>query len=212
MYFVYKQFLNCHAPFSRIQLLTVCNHNIWFSIFAENLVTRIIPWVWTDSQLQVDPSEHFHKIYFQGRSISLKIDFGRFGASKYLDELRLRTLSQTLDILASSETQLDNTFTDSPVSTQGYSLVRSDWGRSGSGVAIYVHYVIDWKIRSNLCDPDLEFLCIQIQKPQAKLVQTYEFTNWPLDKLKVLLGKIEVENIGSNILCDLNWHVGNFPS
>ena len=126
MYFVYNQFLNCHAPFSRIQLLAVCNHNIWFSIFAENLVTRIIPWVWTDWQLQVDPSEHFHKIYFQGRSISLKIDFGQFGASKYLDELRLWTLSQTLDILASSETQLDNTFTDSPVSTQGYSLVRSD--------------------------------------------------------------------------------------
>ena len=69
-------------------------------------------------------------------------------------------LSQTLDILALSETRLDNTFTDSAVSIEGYSLVRRDRYRSGGDVAIYVRNVIDYRIRSDLSDPDLEFLCI----------------------------------------------------
>ena len=115
---------------------------------------------------------------------------------KYLDELRLRMLSQTLDILALRETRLDNTFTDSAVSIEGYSLVRRDRCRSGGGVAIYVRNVIDYKIRSDLSDPDLEFLCIQIQKPKAK---PFLFSNWyrppnsPIelfDKFEILLGKI----------------------
>ena len=77
-------------------------------------------------------------------------------------------LSQTLDILALSETRLDNTFTDSAVSIEGYSLVRRDRCRSDGGVAFYIRNVIDYKIRSDLSGPDLEFLCIQIQKPKAK--------------------------------------------
>ena len=38
---------------------------------------------------------------------------------KYLDELFLRMQSQTLALLALSETRLDNTFTDSAVSIDG---------------------------------------------------------------------------------------------
>ena len=45
---------------------------------------------------------------------------------KYLDGLRLRMQSQTLDLLALSETRLDNTFTDSAVSVDGYTLMRRD--------------------------------------------------------------------------------------
>ena len=129
---------------------------------------------------------------------------------KYLDELRLRMDSQTLDILALSETRLDNTFTDYAVSIEGYSLVRRDRCRSGGGVAIYIRNVIEYKIRSDLSDPDLEFLCIEIQKPKTK---PFLLSNWYrppntsielFDKFEVLLGKIEAENIESNILGDLN--------
>ena len=45
----------------------------------------------------------------------------------------------------------------------------------GGGVAIYIRNVIDYKIRSDLSDPDLEFLCIQIQKPKAK---PFLLSNW----------------------------------
>ena len=94
---------------------------------------------------------------------------------KYLDKLYLRMLSQMLDILTFSDTCLDNTFTDSGVSTEGYSLVRHDRCRSGGVVAIYICNIINYKIRSNLSDPDLEFLCIQMQKPKGK---QFLLSNW----------------------------------
>ena len=106
-------------------------------------------------------------------------------------------LSQTLDILALSETRLDNTFTDAAVSIEGFSLVRRDRCRSGGGVAFYIRNVIDYKIRSDFSDPDLEFLCIQIQKPKTKpflLSNWYRPPNSPIelfDKFEVLLGKLK---------------------
>ena len=127
-----------------------------------------------------------------------------------MDELRLRMQSQTLDLLALSETRLDNTFTDSAVSIDDYTLIRRDRFRSGGGVAIHVCNVIDFKIRSDLSDPDLEFLCIEIQKPRAK---PFLISNWYrppnslielFDKCEVLLAKIEAENVESNILGDIN--------
>ena len=96
------------------------------------------------------------------------------------------------------------------MSIEGYSLVRRDRCRSGGGVAIYVRNVIDYKIRSDLSDPDLEFLCIQIQKPKAKpflLSNWYRPPNSPIElfnKFEILLGKIEAQNIESNILGDIN--------
>ena len=129
---------------------------------------------------------------------------------KYLDELRLRMQSQALDILALSETRLDNTFTDSAVSIEGCTLLRRDRCRSGGGVAMHIRNVIEYKTRSDFSDPDLEFLCIEIQKPKAKpflLSNWYRPPNSPIElfnKFEVLLGKIEAENIESNILGEIN--------
>ena len=66
---------------------------------------------------------------------------------KYLDQLRLRMQSQTLDLLALSEIRLDNTSTDSAVSiNDGYTLIRRDRCRGGGGVAMhmYVRNIIDF--------------------------------------------------------------------
>ena len=129
---------------------------------------------------------------------------------KYLDELFLRMQSQTLDLLALSETRLDNTFTDSAVSIDGQTLIRRDRCRGGGGVAMYVRNVIDFKIRSDLSDPDLEFLCIKIKKPRAKpflISNQHRPPNSPIelfDKFDVLLAKIEAENVESNIVDDIN--------
>ena len=118
--------------------------------------------------------------------------------------------SQTLDLLALSETRLDNTFTDSAVSIDGYTLIRRDRCRGGGGVAMYVRNVIAFKIRSDLSDPDLEFLCIEIQRPRPRpflISNWYRPPNSPIDlfdKFEVLLAKIEAENVESNILGDIN--------
>ncbi|CAH3198891.1 unnamed protein product, partial [Porites evermanni] len=114
--------------------------------------------------------------------------------------------SQTLDLLALSETRLDNTFTDSAVSIDAV---------TGAEVVVvlpcmYVRNVIDFKIRPDLSDPDLEFLCTEIQKPRAKpflISNWYRPPNSPIelfDKFEVLLAKIEAENVESNIIGDIN--------
>ena len=58
--------------------------------------------------------------------------------------------SQTLVLLALSETRLDNTFTDSAVSVDGYTLIRRDRCRGGGGVAMYVRNVIDFSDPTSL--------------------------------------------------------------
>ena len=60
------------------------------------------------------------------------------------------------------------------MSIEGYTLVRRDQCRSGGGVAMYIRNVIDYKIRSDFSDPDLEFLCIIMQKIKTNsfLLQT----------------------------------------
>ena len=76
---------------------------------------------------------------------------------KHLDELRLRMQPQFLDLLTLSETRLDGTLTDSDVSIEGYEIISRDRYRGGGGVAMYVRNSIDYKIRTDLSDHDLEF-------------------------------------------------------
>jgi len=87
---------------------------------------------------------------------------------KHLDELRLRLQSQSLDALALSETRLDDTLTDSQMSIEGYVLIRRDRHRGGGGFSMYIRNLLDFKIRSDFSDPDLEFLCVEIKKPGVK--------------------------------------------
>ena len=82
---------------------------------------------------------------------------------KHLDELRLRMQSQFLDLLALSETRLDDTLTDSDLSIEGYEIIRRDRNRGSGGVAMYIRNSIDYKIRTDLTDHDLEFLCVEIR-------------------------------------------------
>ena len=72
--------------------------------------------------------------------------------------------SQSLDLLALSETRLDHTLTDSGVSIESYEIIRGDRNRGGGDVATYIRNSIDYKIRSDWSVHDLEFLCIEIRK------------------------------------------------
>lgn len=123
--------------------------------------------------------------------------------------LRLKLQSQSLDVLALSETRLDDTLTDSQMSIEGYVLIRRDRHRGGGGIGMYIRNLIDFKISSDLSHPDLEFLCVEIKKPGVK---PFIFSNWYrppntcvelFGKSEVLLEKIEAENTESNIIRDL---------
>ena len=64
--------------------------------------------------------------------------------------------NQTVDILASNETRLDDTINDFEIEISNYTLTRRDRSRHGGGVAIYVQNPIQFKLRNDLRDDDLE--------------------------------------------------------
>ena len=76
--------------------------------------------------------------------------------------------NQTVDILAINETRLDDTINDSEIEISNYTLTRRDRSRHGGSVAIYVRNPIQFKLRNDLRDDDLEFLCIEINKSKTK--------------------------------------------
>ena len=95
--------------------------------------------------------------------------------SKHIDELRLNMQHQYLDILVLNETRLDETFSNSEISIDKYTLVRNDRTRHGGGVAMYIRNSINFNLRNDLHDEALEFLCVEISKPKVKpfLISTW---------------------------------------
>ena len=120
---------------------------------------------------------------------------------------------QTIDVLALNETRLDSTISNLEIGINNYTIIRRDRTRHGGGVAIYIRSTIEYKIRDDLKDDGLEFLCIEITKPKIKpfLISTwYRPPNSPVelfDKFHVILEKIESLNIESTIVGDLNCNV-----
>ena len=108
--------------------------------------------------------------------------------------------SQVLDVLALNETCLDNTISDSEIAIDSYFVVRCDRSRNGGGVDLYIRNTINAKVRSDLSDNDLEFLCVEINKPKTKPFLISSWYRPPsstvelFDKFEVLLGRIESEN------------------
>jgi len=86
----------------------------------------------------------------------------------HLEEIRLRTIPQALDVLALNEIRLDQTLTDSQITIDGYTVVRRDRSRPSGGVALYIRSTIDLLIRNDLSDKDLELFCIEVGKPKVK--------------------------------------------
>ena len=64
---------------------------------------------------------------------------------------------------------------DLEIGLQGYDLTRRDRNRNGGGVAIYVRNNISYMERSALVPENVEALCIEVRKPNAKpiLISTW---------------------------------------
>ncbi|KAK2561925.1 hypothetical protein P5673_015345 [Acropora cervicornis] len=75
-----------------------------------------------------------------------------------------------IDILLINETKFDSTVHDSDVYIPGFEIVRKDRrvnGRKGGGVCIYLRTNLNYRIRDDLNDDDLECLIVEISKPQS---------------------------------------------
>ena len=76
--------------------------------------------------------------------------------------------SAHLNVLALSETHLDETFQNGELLIQGYDIYRKDRNANGGGVAIYVQSEIPVKIRYDLMKSNLEVLWLEAQIPHLK--------------------------------------------
>ena len=85
------------------------------------------------------------------------------GLVKHIDEIKLLLLENNIHILAINETKLDQTIRDNIISVDTYKLHRKDRNRHGDGVAIYIKDDINYTIRDDLPNHNLELICIMIQ-------------------------------------------------
>lgn len=129
----------------------------------------------------------------------------------HIDELRILLDDNPIDILAINETKLNDNVSDNEVYLSGYEIIRRDrTSNGGGGVCFYIRSGINYKIRSDLNIPDLENLCIEINKPRSTpfLVNTwYRPPGSPVSifsSLETLIGKLDSLNVEYFLLGDVN--------
>ena len=118
-----------------------------------------------------------------------------------------------IDILLINATKLDSTVHDSYVYIPGFEIVRKARrvnGRKGGGVCIYLLTNLNYRIRDDFNNDDLECLFVEISKPRSSafLVGTcYRPPNSSPERFNefgIVIDKIDAENKEVYILGDVN--------
>ena len=73
-----------------------------------------------------------------------------------------------LSIFAVIETEVDTSIPDRIIDVDGYRLVCRDRTSKGGGVAVYLQDHLNFLIRGDLPEHNLELICIEIRPPRAK--------------------------------------------
>ncbi len=94
---------------------------------------------------------------------------------KHIDELRICLNDREVDILAINETRLDPDFPKELISIYGYNWIGRDRNRHGGGIGFYIRDTLNYRVRSDLNNTDIEVLTIEISKYKTKpfLVTTW---------------------------------------
>jgi exonuclease III len=81
----------------------------------------------------------------------------------HIDDLTIFMDNSKIDILSINEPKLDSSISNSEIHLSGYDVVRLDRkvnGRSGGGVCMYIRSNLNFRIREDLANNDLEILII----------------------------------------------------
>jgi len=134
----------------------------------------------------------------------------------HIDKLRVLMHDSKIDILSIKETKLDSTVHDSDVYIPGFELVRKYRrvnGRKGGSVCIYLRTNLNYRIRDDLINDDLECLIVEISKPRSSvfLVGTwYRPPNSPpehFNEFENVIDKIDAESKELYILGDVKYNL-----
>ena len=67
-----------------------------------------------------------------------------------------------------NETKIDDSISDNDIEIEGYIVNRNDRNRFGGGVAICIHNTIQFTLREDLKDLDLETITVELNLPFTK--------------------------------------------
>ena len=73
-----------------------------------------------------------------------------------------------IDILALNETKLDESINCQITDIAGFKQVRLDRSRQGGGISLYVKDSIQYILRNDIPNNNLELLCIEVQPHKSK--------------------------------------------
>ena len=83
-----------------------------------------------------------------------------------------------IDIIALSETHLDNSITDDDISLTGFHIpIRKDKNRFGEGVVLYISKSLHFSVRQNLDSRYMEILWSEVITNNNKLLIFYRPPN-----------------------------------
>ena len=88
----------------------------------------------------------------------------------HIDEFRVFISCSKVDILIINEAKLDSTIHDNELYLPGFEVVRRDRrvnGRKGGGVCIYLRTNLNFRIRGDLNNDNLECLFVEISMPRS---------------------------------------------
>ena len=81
-----------------------------------------------------------------------------------LDQIRLMMHKKSTDILAITETWLDNSWTDNELVITGYNLFSRDRKTQGGGIIVYTHNSLCAERRSDLESEQIEIISIEFKQ------------------------------------------------
>ena len=81
-----------------------------------------------------------------------------FSLMPHLDELRIFLNEQRPHIIGITETKIE-----SNIEIDDYVVERNDRNRHGGGVAMYIHKSVNYRLREDLSNSDIESISIQVK-------------------------------------------------
>ena len=86
-----------------------------------------------------------------------------FSLMPHLDELRIFLNEQRPHITGITETKIDSTIDNSHIEIDDYVVERNDRNRHGGSVAMYIHKSVNYRLREDLSNSDIESISIQVK-------------------------------------------------
>ena len=86
-----------------------------------------------------------------------------FSLMPHLDELRVFNTDTKPHIIGITETKVDSTIQNSDIAIEDHVIERNDRDKHGGGVALYIRKTVNYRLREDLQNTNVESISIQVK-------------------------------------------------